>query len=303
MLSDALRRVSGREGMPRLLSSVYGSVVTQFLPGFRGVVARVIPRPATVVTPSSIAVSRDGRSLLVWSAGPGTFANTGLYVLSVANGSLLRLVGGIGRELCRSSSGQIWVAPDDFVFITDGVNRRVLVLTPSLDIHAFIGKGDQLGYPAGVCANDSVVVVSESEGHRITVYDRGSGAFRTSFGCKGGGTGQLRVPLGLCFVEGDRHVAVADSGNKRVSVFSVAGEFVRCVGDRVLTSPCSVACSAFNELVVAERDPGRVVLFDARGALLMAFGEGTFVHVGVAIHGDVVFAADNSPGSDTVVYK
>jgi hypothetical protein len=78
---------------------------------------------------------------------------------------------------------------------------------------------------------------------------------------------------------GHRHVAVTDWGNARVSVISVEGEFVRHVGVGKLSGPTGVACSAFDELVVADYNNKRVVVFSASHAM----GDGDFS--GVAIHG------------------
>jgi DNA-binding beta-propeller fold protein YncE len=88
----------------------------------------------------------------------------------------------------------------------------------------------------------------------------------------------------------DRQVAVADSGNDRVSVFSVEGEFIRHVGVGVLSYPMGVAVSAFDELVVADIDKRCLRVFSSTGDLLATVGDGDFT--GVALHGSSVFALD-----------
>ncbi len=98
-------------------------------------------------------------------------------------------------------------------------------------------------------------------------------------------------PRGLCFAPGDRHVAVADGGNHRVSVFSIDGQFIRHVGVGVLQRPGGGACSAFDELVVADVNHHRVVVFSDVGELLMTFGDSFFT--GVAMIGSTVFAQDH----------
>jgi hypothetical protein len=97
--------------------------------------------------------------------------------------------------------------------------------------------------------------------------------------------------MGLCVLSGHRHVAVADCGNNRVSVFSVDGEFVRHIGVGELRDPMGVACSALGDVVVADRGNKRVVVFSASGDLLKTMGDGDFT--GVAVHGGTVFAQDN----------
>jgi hypothetical protein len=103
------------------------------------------------------------------------------------------------------------------VFIADRDNNRVQVLTPTLDFHSFVGEG-QMGLPTGVCANADVVVVSELLPHRIAVFNRSGGALLRRLGSVGRGSGQLSHPCGVCFMSGDRHIAVVDSDHARVSV-------------------------------------------------------------------------------------
>jgi DNA-binding beta-propeller fold protein YncE len=186
------------------------------------------------------------------------------------------------------------VASDDFVFVADSRNNRVQVLTPTLDFHAFVGVG-VLDLPSGVCANDDVVVVSEVDAHRVSVFSRGDGALLRRFGSRGSADGQLNGPYGLCFMSSGRHVAVADYFNHRVSVFSVGGDFVRHVGVGVLRSPMGVACSAFDELVVTDIKRRCVVVFSSSGKAMKRMGSGGFA--GVAIHGGTVFASDRDDHS------
>jgi hypothetical protein len=156
-----------------------------------------------------------------------------------------------------------------------------------------------------VCANADVVVVSEYWAHTLAVFSRGDGALLRRFGCRGTGDGQLIHPTGLCVMSGGRHVAVADSANNRVSVFSIDGEFIRHVGVGVLSYPgsmegvVSIAASAFDELVVADPDNRCLRVFSATGDLLATVGDGRFTCV--AVHGSsAVFAANDSASAVTV---
>ncbi len=292
VLGDALHRISvlgGREGMSRSLGSVYGGSVARFLcDSPRGVESRIIATPGAKSWSNGVAVSRDGSTLLVSDGGGGSHA---IHEFRVADGAQLRAVGGAGNgPLQFNIPCQLWIADDDFVFVADCDNRRVQVLTPRLEFHAFVGVG-QLKRPSGVCADDAVIVVSEAGfgSHRVSVFNRGDGALLRRFGSYGGGDGQLNHPYGLCFMSGHRHVAVADTKNSRVSVFSVDGEFVRHVGVRELRFPHGVACSAFDELIVADYGNKRVVVFSASGDMLVTMA-GDFI--GVAVHGGTIFAQD-----------
>jgi DNA-binding beta-propeller fold protein YncE len=258
-----------------------------------GTEVRVIATPGVHSSSGGVAVSRDGSRLLVSDGGFGCTTHA-IHEFLVSDGSRLRVVGGVGDgPLQLNRPIQLWVAGDDFVFVADWNNRRVQVLTPTLDFHAFLGVG-HLDQPCGVpvCNDDDVVVVSEPVLHRISVFKRCDGALRRHIGSQGRGDGQLDSPFGLCFMSGHRHVAVADGENNRVSVFSVEGEFVRHVGVGVLKYPHGVACSASDELVVADASGGRIVVLSASGELLTTVGCGAFT--GVAIHGGTIFAQDRT---------
>ncbi len=266
--------------------------------GFRGEESRVIATPGVKSSSNGVAVTRDGSTLLV-SDGGYQCTTHAIHEFRVADGSRRRVIGGAGDgPLQFKNPAQVWIASDDFVFVADCGNDRVQLLTPRLDFHAFVGVG-QLSRPAGVCADDDVIVVSE-DAHRISVFNRGDGALLRRFGSEGSGDGQLNHPRGLCFMSGHRHVAVTDYYNHRVSVFSVEGEFVRHVGVGKLSGPRGVACSAFDELVVADNGKNRVVVFSASGELLKTMGSGDFT--GVAIHGSTIFAQDHS-NSKCILFK
>jgi DNA-binding beta-propeller fold protein YncE len=290
VLGDALHRVAvlgGREGMPRSLGSVYGGSVTRFLGGsLRGVASRVIDTSEMLSECSGVAVSFDGRALLVAECHY-PFGPHAIHELSTVDGSRRRVIRGSGLGPLRlRGPQQVYTAPDGFVLVADAGSNRVQVLTPSLDFHGTIGQGE-LEQPAGVCANADVVVVSQFWAHRM--FNRGDGALLRRFGHEGSGDGQLISPRGLCFLSGDRHVALADFGNSRVSVFSVDGEFIRHVGVGALCHPLCVAASAFDELVVADTDNRCLRVFSAAGDLLATVGEGRFTSV--AVHGSAVYAA------------
>jgi DNA-binding beta-propeller fold protein YncE len=185
--------------------------------------------------------------------------------------------------------------------VAEYLNDRVQVLTPRLDFHASVGVG-KLDGPVGVCANDHVIMVSEWRAHRISAFSRGDGTLLHRFCCEGSSDGQLNRPQGVCFVAGNRHVAVADGGNHRVSVFSVDGEFVRHVGAGMLRRPQGVACSAIDELVVADTEKSRVVVFSASGELVKTVGPWHGRISGVAIRDGAIFAQD-ADNNACVVYS
>jgi hypothetical protein len=284
--------------MPRSLGSVYGGAVTRFLGGsLRGVVSRVIDTPGVESHGNGVAVSRNGCRLLVSVHSPSARA---IHTYDVASGKAGQAVGSRGPvpgtfdEAC-----QVWVADDDCVFVADSGRDRVRVLSPRLAFCGCIGEG-VLSCPGGVCVDADVVVVSEIGLHRLAVFSRSSGALRRRFGSFGSGDGELNWPHGLCFTGGGRSgcVAVAEFDNHRVSVFTVDGRFVRHVGAGALIEPKGVACSAADEIVVADSGNMRLCVFSDVGELLATFGGGYFC--GVAVRGGTVFASDPTTQTCTV---
>jgi DNA-binding beta-propeller fold protein YncE len=283
VLGDALRRVAvlgGREGMPRSMGSVYGGSVTRFLGGgLRGVASRVIATPGVRSDISGVAVSRDGSTLLVSNCAAFGGSHT-IHEFGVADGSRRRVIGGRGDGPLRFKNPyQVWIASDDFVFVVDSDNRRVQVLTPRLDFHGFVSAG-QLRDPRGVCANADVVVVSEANAHRISVFNRSDGALLRRIGSRGSGRGQLDYPRGLCFMSHDRHVAVTDNSNNRVSVFSVDGALLRRIGSvgsgrGQLDYPRGLCFMSHDRHVaVTDNSNNRVSVFSVDGAFIRHVGGG-----------------------------
>jgi hypothetical protein len=298
VLSDDLRRLSvlgGREGMPRSLGSVYCGAVTRFIGGgCRGAVSRIIAMRGGVSYEGGVAVSRDGSRLLVTDRDGGSDAVIDVHW---SGGPRERVFSNSGEgPLDFNSPCQVWVARDDYVFVADMGNCRVQVLTPALDFYGVVGAG-HLTCPIGVCANDEFIVVSEDES--LAVFSRRTGTLLRRIGADSVCDGQKWSPSGLCFMSDDRHFAVADAGNGRVSVFSVDGVCIRHVGAGLLSFPRAVACSAFDELVVADWRNCHVAIFSASGDLMKTLRGGSFA--GVAVHGCTIFAQtahDNYPESD-----
>jgi DNA-binding beta-propeller fold protein YncE len=277
---------------------MYSGNVARFLGG----VLRncCLPPSHTIATPASktasdgndFAVSVDGHTLVVSDGHAG--GTDSLYVLAVADGSVLRVVGGRGSHpLQFNNPRQVWVACDGFVFIADCGNRRVQVLAPDLTFHSVIGA-DDLCSPSGVCANADVVVVTEVLAHRVSVYHRRFPPTHTAvtrFGTEGSSDGDLRGPCAVCFTASATRIAIADSLNGRVTIFLLDGSWVSHVGVGVLTHPTGIACSSVDELVVTDTADGVVSVFSDIGDLLASFCAGV-THVALAMHGSSLFASN-----------
>jgi hypothetical protein len=291
VLNDTQRRVcvlGGRAGMPRSLGSVYAGSIVRFLGGCRGVTSRVI-QTGVASWNNTMALSRDGTMLLVADGNICTPCDRpALTLIRVADGGVVRRVGTPGTgPLQFRRPRQVCIAVDEHVFVAELDNGRVQVLTPTLDFHSFLGVG-QLLAPVGVCADADTVFVSEYHRDCISVFARRDGALLRRFGYHGGGDGQLDGPVSVCFVGRTGEIAVVEWHNRRVSVFTTDGAFVRHVGVAHLVCPVSVACSdGGHEVIVADRD-GCIAVFDAGGDLLRYLDN--FWNTGVFIHNGAIYA-------------
>jgi uncharacterized protein (TIGR03663 family) len=116
-----------------------------------------------------------------------------------------------------------------------------------------------------VSEEESVGYLAGSEGQTIPL------ASISSFGAKGSGPGQLLEPRGLT-VTPQGKIAVADSKNGRIQIFSPSGEFLEEFGQGTLSPDVSgvsdIACSPEGAFYVADTWNQAVRKFSPQGELL-----------------------------------
>ena len=100
--------------------------------------------------------------------------------------------------------------------------------------------------------------------HRIQVFTA-KGKFVRMFGRRGGGRGQLYMPVGVAIDTSDV-VYVSEHANHRVSVFTSGGQFVTSFGrwgegSGQFDHPIGVAVDSSGVVYVCDRDNRRVHLF------------------------------------------
>ena len=136
--------------------------------------------------------------------------------------------------------------------------------------------------------------VSEYGGNRI-IRVGPEGQELSRFGAPGSGPGMLLGPQYLAADERG-YLYVSDWGNRRVSKFDLAGNFILSMGDnRTLGTPSGVAVVG-TRIYVSDHSRGRIVVFDDSGNYLESFGEerlsapeGT-----VVVGGDSLLVADRN---------
>ena len=85
--------------------------------------------------------------------------------------------------------------------------------------------------PSGVVVtDDGLLIVSERDGHCITIFDKQWKKIR-SFGSRGTRRGQFSYPQGIAILSKGT-ILVADTNNHRIQEFTMEGECISCVGSK-----------------------------------------------------------------------
>jgi sugar lactone lactonase YvrE len=294
VLADPQRRLAvfgGREGLARSLASVYACTISLFLGGLRGVVVRRIATTGRNCI-SGLAVSRDGTTVFTANA-----SDHAMRAYSVASGELLCATPGkdyATRPLQFLFPRQLCVAADDTVLVADGGHNCIHVVTPRFDTLQLLGKDDALQNPTAVCCDDELVAAIGGVGHLI-VFCRVTGARRLyvdlAAGLKNLAKEHFACLSSMCFWTSRRDVAFSDFYGGCVFAVSLKGKFLQRIGDAVLRCPQGLACSAFDELLVADGALRRLFVFSTAGELMRTLDcDVTFGCI--ALHGSSVFAGD-----------
>lgn len=152
-------------------------------------------------------------------------------------------------------------------------------------ISAFGHTQGFLHAPQGIDAMQGEIYVCDQMNHRIQVFNLNTGEFCRMFGTYGAEPGELKLPTGLAVCEKlveeptgcdfgphrGAKVAVADTGNHRIQVFSAAGEPMLCTGQ--YDSPLDVSIhprSGF--LIVCDTGNACVHVLDRSGQVLQSWG-------------------------------
>jgi DNA-binding beta-propeller fold protein YncE len=170
------------------------------------------------------------------------------------------------------------VRPDGSFFVVSfaagevihmNVNSRVLgVLKGSLK--GFNRPFDCLEVPDPE-TGEPTLYITEYGGNRI-VRTRLDGQELARFGSPGRGPGQLLGPQYLAADERG-YIYVSDWGNRRISKFDLAGNFILAMGEpRTLENPSGLAVVG-GRVWVVDHGRGRIVVFDESGNHLYSFGE------------------------------
>jgi DNA-binding beta-propeller fold protein YncE len=236
-----------------------------------GIIAQGKLGSAPLYRPTGIAIDFQGNIFI---------ADTGndRVVKCDGEGRFLKETGGFGRgggEFNRPT----YVATDNGlnVYVVDAQNKRIQRLDQNLNFISVIGIEEEddfsgLGLPEGIALTPSgEIVISDAEGD-LLIELSGFSEYKTSYGGFGEMEGGLRDPLGI-FVDRNGDIYVADSRNDRVAVFDQFGNFLRSLGEKVLSNPGGVAVGQDKSVYVANTGGNSLVVFGPEGDLVAEYGK------------------------------
>lgn len=136
-----------------------------------------------------------------------------------------------------------------------------------------IGAGEIDDEVFGLAASADLIVVGTVS--KVFMFNDGSGELIRSFGKRGAAEGKLDWVRGLRITPDGYHILISEFNNNRLSLFKRDGTFERCIGVGTLVQPNDVEFISDGEILVAERDRDRVLVFshhDDGYTLLRSFG-------------------------------
>lgn len=152
-----------------------------------------------------------------------------------------------------------------------------------------------------IAATDDLIAVGvwSDETEKIMMFHVAGGDLARSFAVKGDAEGQLKGSDGMRFTPDGGHILIAEYVNSRLSLFTVAGDFVRCIGVGSLSMPRDVDFLTNGDLLVADSGKHRIcILSYDRSSSLRGFGSygdaaGKFKYpFALAMFGDQLFVLD-----------
>lgn len=203
--------------------------------------------------------------------------NDTLSVYSLPGGEHIRTFGSEGSgkgqfdypcKLCFTIAGNILVA--------EHYSKRMQEVTVTGEHVRFMGVGVIDAGIWSMATNDELIAFGKwgnASSKRIVMFDAVTGAFVRAFGDYDDAPSQLMVFCnGIRFTPDNRHIIVAESngaGKGRLSVFTLGGEFVKCIGDGELKGAGDVDFADNGDIIVCDGHSHRVCVYSADGSTLL----------------------------------
>jgi len=184
-------------------------------------------------------------------------------------------LGGPGSQL-RQPVG-VAVDEDDNAYVTDGVLGVILVYAPNGKFLRYLGKvgGDEpyFASPSGIAIDPEAhhIYVCDPPRHMVILLDK-QGHVLGHFGKRRGGKepGEFRLPTRISIF--GREVVVLDSGNSRLEILDLDGQYRREIKIPELSMETGLAIDRQRKIYVGNLTLDAIDVFALDGKFLYRFG-------------------------------
>lgn len=244
-----------------------------------------------MLRPIGIAIADDGSIYVSEEYGHRItqFDSDGNFVRSIGRAGTMPSDGSLTFNRPNSLS----IGPDGNFYVADTWNYRVAQINEDGEVLASWGQPGEFGFDAPVIPNDAFwgprdvkvdnegrIYVADTGNKRIRVYrvTDGEAAHLYDLGSGGSAAGELDEPSGIAIHPDDGRIFIADTWNRRISVFASDGQFltnfrVRGWYEEQGNRPY-LAIDAERELLyVTDPDAGRVLVYNTAGDCVGSFGQ------------------------------
>jgi len=219
-----------------------------------------------VTKPYGVAMY-DGKVYVVDTRGPG-------YAIFDLVNKRFEMISGHGSGAMNKPIN-ISIDNDGYKYITDTQRSQILVYDNNDEYQRAYGVEEQF-QPSDVLVHENKLYVADVKHHQIHVLDKKTGETLKIFGTAGSAQGELFYPTNLA-LSPDNKLYVSETGNFRVQVFSLEGDYISgfgSVGTSVgqFARPKGIAIDRDGRIYVVDAAFENVQIFDDQAKLLLSFG-------------------------------
>ncbi len=164
------------------------------------------------------------------------------------------------------------------IYVADTYNGGISIFNKEGNFQRYFAlKTKDLTQPSGIMIKDNLLYVANLDPGYILVFDMTSEELINVIGSEGEGASHLLFPNDLTLGP-DGNLYVSDTGNNRIQVFALSGEYVKTldINPDLIFSPRGLAFNSYGQLYIVSKLNNEVVIIDKEGKVVDTFGKRTF---------------------------